>query len=122
MKSVHPWILTSALILASCTSHPTSFVDDPAHVLSEQQKNRITSSHERLLKDLDIQFHLTILAASPSDMNQTADQLFKELSLGKSTRAAKGLLLLIDPQGKQVRVKTGYDLEPMFPDSFVGYV
>ncbi len=32
------------------------------------------------------------------------------------------MLLLVDPHGSTVRIEIGYDLESIFPDSFVGYI
>ena len=32
------------------------------------------------------------------------------------------MLFLVDPQGKSVRLETGYDLEGIFTDAFTGYV
>jgi len=49
-------------------------------------------------------------------------KLFDEYGLGKSTLAARGVLLLVDPQGHQVRLEIGYDLEPIFTDLLVGRV
>jgi hypothetical protein len=42
--------------------------------------------------------------------------------LGEKTGKARGLLFLIDPAGKQVRIEIGYDLEGIFPDIFVSYL
>ena len=42
--------------------------------------------------------------------------------MGARTRAARGVLLVVDPAGQQVRLEIGYDLEGVFPDGFVGRV
>jgi hypothetical protein len=34
--------------------------------------------------------------------------------LGRKTGGARGMLFLVDPQGKAVRLETGYDLEGIF--------
>ena len=99
-----------------------AFLLDEAKLLSRTQVNRIRAYHEQLLRDLDIHFKVAILRESPPSIEDTAIRLFADYSLGSRTRGAKGLLLIIDPQGRQTRIETGYDLEPIFPDAFAGYV
>jgi hypothetical protein len=40
--------------------------------------------------------------------------LFDDRALGRKTGGARGMLFLVDPQGKAVRLETGYDLEGIF--------
>jgi len=125
------WFVVSALtvsfalifLLTACQSRRESpFVDDHAGLLKPEQVVRINRFHDRLLQDLDIHFHLVTLAESPGDLDQEGVELFDELKLGETTAGARGVLLLVDPTGRQVRLEIGYDLEGIFPDGFVGYV
>jgi uncharacterized protein len=101
---------------------PDDFLIDETHVISPEQAMRIAAYHERLLQELDIHFKVVIPEESPPDIGQTAVQMFEDYALGSRTRGAKGLLLIVDPRGRQTRIETGYDLEPMFTDAFVGYI
>ncbi len=116
-------VLAVTALLAACQSQQeTAFVDDRAGLLTPERVARLNNYHDKLLQDLDIHFQLTILAESPGDLNQAAVQLFETLRLGETTTGARGVLLLVDPAGRQVRLEIGYDLEGVFPDGFVGYV
>ena len=98
------------------------FVHDGAKLLNEEQKSRIIKLNRALLADLDIHIVVDILEESPEDIDRRASDLFDRYSLGEQTRGNKGVLFLVDPQGKQVRLEIGYDLEEIFPDGFVGYI
>ncbi len=112
------------VLVGACTSDPDpeSFVDDQAGLLTTVERGRIESFHRKLLVDLDIHLQLITLARSPLDIERTAVELFEQYSLGEGTRGARGVLLLVDPEGRQVRLEIGYDLEGIFPDGFVGSI
>jgi hypothetical protein len=117
------FVLTVTAMLAACQEkRETAFVDDRAGLLTPEKVARLTNYHDKLLGDLDIHFQLTLLAESPGDLDQAAVERFQELRLGDATTGARGVLLLVDPPGRQVRLEIGYDLEGIFPDGFVGYV
>ncbi len=112
------------VLIAACSPEPAAdgFVDDRAGLLTVAERGRIDAFHRKLLTDLDIHLQLVTLDQSPSDLNRTALDLFKQHALGDATRGARGVLLLVDPGGQQVRLEIGYDLEGVFPDGFVGNV
>ena len=112
------------LVLSSCngSAGSTGFVEDRAGLLTEDQRVRIDRFSRQLFEELGIQLKTVILKESPADINATAVELFDRLRLGGTTRGAKGVLFLIDPAGKQVRLEIGYDLEGVFTDAFIGYV
>jgi hypothetical protein len=98
------------------------FVSDQAALLSKAEKDHITQLTSALLKDMDIHIMAVVLKESPKDIDNKAVQLFQEYGVGQTTNGAKGVLFLIDPLGKQVRIEIGYDLEPIFTDGFTGYI
>lgn len=118
------------LIITACTgnddSYPKSagiaFVNDQASLLSRAEKNHITQLGSALLRDMDIHIMAVVLKESPEDIDNKAVKLFQEYGVGRTTQGAKGVLFLIDPLGKQVRIEIGYDLEPIFTDGFTGYI
>ncbi len=117
------WLFFSLALLPGCRNRQgLPLVDDQASLLSREQKTRLLAFHDRLLQDLDIHFQLTVLKQSPVDLDQEALRLFESLQLGATTRGARGVLMLVDPVGRQVRLEIGYDLEGLFPDGFVAYV
>ena len=99
-----------------------TFVSDQAALLSKAEKNHITQLSSALLRDMDIHIMTVVLKQSPEDINNKAVKLFQEYGVGRTTNGAKGVLFLIDPSGKQVRIEIGYDLESIFTDGFTGYI
>jgi hypothetical protein len=97
-------------------------MDDRVALLTAGEHERIEAYHRRLLEDLDIHLHVIILEQPSADIDALAVKLFEAYGLGKTTRAARGVLLLVDPQGKQVRLEVGYDLEGTFTDLLVSRV
>ena len=106
----------------SSNSTGIAFVSDQAGILSKTEKAHITQLSRALLRDLDIHIMAVVLKKSPEDIDNKAVQLFQENGVGRTTHGAKGVLFLIDPLGKQVRIEIGYDLEPIFTDGFTGYI
>ena len=98
------------------------FVDDQAELLSPEQRERIAALNQRLLEDLDIHFLVVTLESPAVDLDAKAVELFDARALGEKTSSARGMLFLVDPKGKAVRLETGYDLEGIFTDAFAGYV
>lgn len=118
------FLLGCSLLCWGCTrgNSEGDFIDDRAGLLTAGEKIRIARMSEKLLEDLDIHIKTVILKESPADIGTTAVDIFDRSELGKKTRGARGVLFLIDPPGRQVRLEIGYDLEGIFPDGFVGYI
>jgi hypothetical protein len=116
--------LTITLLLLGCSGkeEAPAFIDDQPALLTKHERERIIQLNRKLFEALDIHIKIVLLKESPLDINQKAVGLFKAYALGKKTRGAKGILFVVDPAGKQVRMEIGYDLEPIFPDGFVGYI
>lgn len=109
------------LVLSACSkTDDQGFLDDRAGLLDHQARQRIIEYHRALLKDFNIHCKVVVLAQPSTNINSDAADLFGDL--GKKTGKARGLLFLIDPVGKQVRIEVGYDLEGIFPDIFVSYL
>ena len=119
MRMIPVFCLLLALV-CGCSSGNDRFVEDPAGLLDTPARVRLAGYHAVLLRDLDIHFKAVFLAGRSGDIDRTAVELFDHYRLGMQTRAARGVLLVVDPVGQQVRLEIGYDLEGVFPDGFVG--
>ncbi len=105
----------------SCSRTETNgFVDDRAGILSEHEQQRLADYYQTLVTDLALSCRLVILDRATDDIDGVALDLFADL--GRQSGSARGLLVLVDPAGKQVRIEVGYDLEDMFPDAFIRYL
>jgi hypothetical protein len=116
------FLIMSVFSGCSTREEGPEFVHDQIGLLKKGEHARIVDLNRALLRDLDIHIMTFVLGESPSDINQKAVEIFEAHALGEKTRGSKGVLFLIDPAGKEVRLEIGYDLEPLFPDGFVGYI
>jgi hypothetical protein len=91
--------------------------------MDEYSKKRCNDYLFGLYKDNDIEFLTVSLdSLNGEDINFWTNRLFQDWKIGSKTSAQKGLLLVVAVKEKQVRLEVGYDLEQIFPDSFVGYI
>lgn len=114
-----PGLICSWLI--ACGGQEPALVRDDANLLSEAQIQELSLHHEFLLFDYDIDYRLVTSETWP-DIDRAAAELFETVSVGGRSSRGRGLLLLLDPASRQVRLEVGYALEGTFPDAFVAYV
>lgn len=117
-------VVTFSFLLCSRPSseQSTIFVDDKYGLFTKKEEKIITEYNKSLLRDYDIQIFVEILNQSPEDINEFAAIEFSYYLLGNLTRGAKGVLFIIDPISKVVRVEVGYDLEAFYTDVFISYI
>jgi hypothetical protein len=117
------FVLFLAAAISSCQQGPEpAFLEDRGGLLTVEERGRIERQHRRLLERLDIHLHVTILKDSVPDLDAEAVRLATQYALGSSSRGARGVLLLIDPPGRQARIEVGYDLEAVFTDLLVARI
>ncbi len=98
-------------------------VYDYSDLMPAQEKERVEGYLKHIFDDYDIEF---IALTTPSLGNYTvsewANMIFEDWRVGKNTRGDKGILLVVAPKEKRVRLEVGKDLEGLFTDAFVGYI
>lgn len=124
MKYLLYGLVCWSLLTAGCDARATSsdFVNDRAELLTRTERQRITDLADKLLEDLGIHLQVMTLKDQAQNINAKAAKLFERFSADVQTRNAKGVLFVVDPPGKQVRIDIGYDLEAVFPDAFISYL
>jgi len=115
-------VMLVAVLLAGCPQTNESPIADRAGLMARSERQRVADFQHSLLQDYDIELKVVVLERTAADLDQKALQLFEEYGVGRQTHGARGLLLVIDPLGHQLRLEIGYDLEGLYPDGFVGYV
>ncbi|WP_456432796.1 TPM domain-containing protein [Thermosulfuriphilus sp.] len=117
-------IFSLAWVFGSCGQKEPSWdpVADQAGILDPDQRKKIATLTAALLKDLDIELKTVILGKRAQDIDLLANEIFEQEALGRKTKGARGILLLVDPEGGEVRLEIGYDLEPFLTDIFIGYI
>ncbi|WP_157471890.1 TPM domain-containing protein [Desulfuromonas sp. DDH964] len=116
--------LLQVLALFGCeqVNPAPGLIDDRAGLLTRAEQRQLGTLQSQLLKQIDVHLWLVILDQPAPDLDATARELFEEFGRESLVRGARGVLLLVDPEGNQVRMEIGYDLEGIFPDAFIGYI
>jgi uncharacterized protein len=120
-----PVLLTLCLWLFSFVSvalayeslgKPTGYVNDFAEVISAEQKAAIESQLVALEKDMGVEISVVTVPSLGDETIETyAVELFEEWGIGKA-KTDNGLLFLVAPNEREVRIETGYGLEPVITD------
>jgi uncharacterized protein len=107
------------LLLTACGK--PDLVEDEAGLLTEPERDRIAEFHRLLAEDYGIDYRVATVR-DPGDIERAAVERFAKLRIGGEGNGGRGLLLLVDPDGKRVRLEVGRALEGSFTDAFVTYV
>ncbi len=116
-------ILVAALLSAVVSQRdPTARVHDFANLLSAQQR----ASLEELVQSVEQQTTAEIAVVTvPSLDGQTVDayahELFNDWGIGQKD-VNNGVLLLVAPNERRMRIEVGYGLEPLLTDSLCGEI
>lgn len=101
---------------------PKGYVNDFAGVLDERSR----VSLESLLSDLDRKAKAQVAVAvrqdlGGQDIESYAVDLYKAWGIG-GKETDRGALILVSLEDRQVRIETGYGLEPVLPDGLCGQI
>jgi len=101
---------------------PSGYVNDLANLLDEAARTRLT---ERL-RDVEATTSSEIAVATvPSldgmSVEEYANRLFKEWGVGQE-KADNGVLILVAPNEREMRIEVGYGLEGVLPDGLAGEI
>lgn len=98
------------------------YVQDFAHVLSDNEKNELTELGKYLDDHTQAQIAvLTINSLENEAVEEYALEAFRQYGLGDAEKD-NGVLLLLAPKEHKIRVEVGYGLEGALPDGKVGRI
>jgi len=98
-------------------------VYDEAGILPEYDVAKFEEYTKYILHESDIDVRLVFVKSTNSkSIEELALEKVQELGVGGKNREERGVLLLYDMEGKQLRIEVGYGLEEYFPDAFVSYL
>jgi len=101
-------------------SHETRIFDN-ANLI--QYKNSLDSHLVTLYKLANIDMVVvTFEDLQGNDIDEVAEEILSSWKIGDNTNGLKGILFLLSVNEEMVRFEIGYDLEWIYPDSFVGYI
>ncbi|MFH2046393.1 MAG: TPM domain-containing protein [Pseudomonadota bacterium] len=101
-------------------SHETRIFDN-ANLI--KYKNSLDSHLNTLYRLADIDMVVvTLPKLQGNDISDITAKLLTNWKIGENTKGLKGILFILSVEEELVRFEIGYDLEWIFPDSFVGYI
>jgi len=107
---------------ADAFPEPEGFVSDFAKILSSETKQELEQQLTQLEKDSTIEIAVvTVDSLGGTTIEDYAVRLFEEWRIGKEDED-NGVLLLIYPSDRKLRLDVGYGLEPLLTDSKAGRV
>jgi len=110
--------LCAGIALAALTFPPlTGRVVDQANVLSGAEREKLTAKLADLEQKSGIQLVVaTVSSLQDQDIEPYANELFRTWKLGEKTKN-NGVLLLVAPKERRVRIEVGYGLEGTLTDA-----
>ena len=111
---------------AYCLFHEhleTRRVYDEAGLIPKSTIERYEQHLRMIYRESDIDVRIYFLKDTQNKtLEKLAVEKFDQLRIGANSREERGVLLLYNPDEKELRIEVGYGLEGYFPDSFVGYL
>ncbi|MDI6786259.1 MAG: TPM domain-containing protein [bacterium] len=131
MKKVIFYLLITSLIISQGIfayseerklPKPTGYVCDFANVINTEYKNYLEKLAWNIEKKTGIEIAIVSIKSLQGEVvEEYAVALFEEWGIGKKDKD-NGLLLLVAPKERKVRIEVGYGLEGILPDSLCGTI
>jgi uncharacterized protein len=116
------WVLAILPARAQNLPSPTSYVSDFAQIFSSQFKADLNQRLAKLETDTTNQIAVvTVDSLEDMAIEDYAVRLFEKWQIGQKSKD-NGLLLLIAPKERQMRIEVGYGLEPVITDGRAGEI
>lgn len=122
-----PFFVACALLLtlsagAQTLPKPGGYVNDFANILDEQTRTRLSDR----LRDVEAKTSSEIAVATVTSLDgmsieEYASRLFKEWGIGQE-KTDNGVLVLVAPNDREMRIEVGYGLEGVLPDGLAGEI
>ncbi|WP_200332857.1 TPM domain-containing protein [Thiocystis violacea] len=94
---------------------------DEASVLTETESAFLVDYHNALLDDYGIDYRV-ITTTEGADLDALALERFDSLEAGTFYDSGRGLLLVVNPRSRQVRLEVGEDLSEVYTETFVEHI
>jgi len=117
------WLLAAALVLAQAAlPKPSGRVNDFAELLDAPSRAAL----EQRLQDVETRTSSEIAVATVKSLEgmsieEYANRLFKEWGVGQE-KTDNGVLILVAPNEREMRIEVGYGLEGVLPDGLAGEI
>jgi uncharacterized protein len=114
------WIVALQIPLLAALPAPMGYVNDFASVLNEPDEAYLEMFLETLERDTTAEVVVaTVTSLEGMTVEEYANTLFAAWGIGQALHD-NGVLLLVAPADRAVRIEVGYGLEPILPDGLAG--
>ena len=118
-------LVTASLVDASAQTAPPAPngpVNDFANILDDAAEARLRALIEAVERDTTAEIAVaTVPSLEGSSVEEMATRYFNHWGVGQKA-LNNGVLLLVAPNEREVRIEVGYGLEPILPDGLAGEV
>jgi uncharacterized protein len=116
------WMVLTAVVAAQALPKPTGRINDFAGVIDAATEIEL----DRLLDQLEQKTSSEIAVATVTSLGgmsveEYANRLFKEWGIGRA-KQDNGVLVLVAPNDREMRIEVGYGLEGVLPDGLAGQI
>jgi uncharacterized protein len=116
------WLLTLTASAQPTFPKPNGYINDFADILDTNVEQELNT----LVHDIESKTTAEIAVATVTSLNgmsveEYANKMFKEWGIGKKG-LDNGILVLIAPNERKMRIEVGYGLEPILPDGLAGEI
>jgi uncharacterized protein len=116
------WLVALEIPALTAFPRPDGYVNDYAAVLAEADEAYLEDFLRMLERDTSAEVAVaTVTSLDGMAVEEYAHRLFAEWGIGKARRD-NGVLLLVAPHERAVRIEVGYGLESILPDGMAGEI
>ena len=119
VRSLHATILLALLLLLSAAAYPepVGYVNDFAGILSVRQRESLEARLRAYERETSVEVAVAIVTSlEGKTVEDYARGLFRAWGIGKADKN-NGVLVLVAPNERRVRIQTGYGLETQLTSS-----
>ena len=120
-------LLAASLLLAVATLHaqlpaPSGAINDFADLLTTEQEQQLTTLVEEVEDATTAEIAVaTVTSLDGMSVEEYAVRLFAQWGIGQADKD-NGVLILVAPNDREMRIEVGYGLEGILPDGLAGQI
>jgi uncharacterized protein len=116
------WLVALETLVFAAFPRPDGYVNDYAAVFTKADEAYLEEFLRTLERDTSAEVAVaTVTSLDGMSIEEYANRLFAEWGIGKA-KQDNGVLMLVAPHERAVRIEVGYGLEGALPDGMVGTI
>ncbi len=113
---------SASFALRASALKPAGLVNDYTNTLSEQEASSLESLASDIEKETAAEIGVAVIRSLEGrNIEEYANEIFNNWGIGKKDKD-NGVLILVSINDRQMRIETGYGIEPVLPDAACGRI